>query len=124
MENVFDNPVTIPEPDVIPLRNLSYQCTSLNNLWDKSLRLQFSSLLVVFVGMWYRMYFQNFLCGAAEIEDFQVTMGKILSAFFTTGGKVSGSWKSWNFISTSLIPLSSNAQFTAACSSKMLGPLT
>lgn len=70
------------------------------------------------------MYFQNFLCGAAEMEDFQVMIGKIRSAFFITGGKASGSLKSWNFINTSLIPLSSNAQFTAACSSKMLGPLT
>lgn len=58
------------------------------------------------------------------MEVFQVMTGKIRRAFFTTGGKVSGSWKAWNFINTSLILLSSNAQFTAACSSKMLGPLT
>lgn len=52
IENIFDNHVTIPEPDVIPLGNFSNQYTSLNNLWDKPFRLQFPSLLAVFIGMW------------------------------------------------------------------------
>lgn len=52
IEKVFDNHVTIPDPDVIPLWNFSYQYTSLNNLWDKPFRLKFPSLFVVFIGMW------------------------------------------------------------------------
>lgn len=50
-EEVFDNHVTIPEPDVI-LCEICPVYTNLNNLLKKPLKLKFSSLFAVFIGMW------------------------------------------------------------------------
>lgn len=53
VEKALYSRITIPEPAVItPLWNFCYRYTRLNNLRQKSFKVQFPNTLVVFTGMW------------------------------------------------------------------------